>query len=317
MNINSALQKKQLLFGTLPPPLPPPPPPPSEEEDAEEGETANSEEGAKKQKKKKKKKKPKPIEVARVPIDYEQASPEEARRWQLAETGVKDMKRVREECFDDSEYEQAMRDALSLSGSHGLRLGGLLLPIVKTTSTGMPSCDGSVLRRLAGDVTKGRYGLAFDALEARFPGGEEGNEAQKESVGVRACKGLTGLLEHDATTKLLSSFILPLQGKPALDAQLLSEEEAMEEEEGDENGENGGRRKKGVAGKRSTKLTDENGNDDMVAELEDPTADFTRIHASLNINTETGRLSCRRPNLQVSREWCRIAQVRKNSASAT
>lgn len=96
-----------------------------------------------------------------------------------------------------------------------------LVPTV-FTKKGLPSANHSVLRQLAGSPSASPpvYGGAADP---------------------EACEALEALCEARAVSRMISSFLAPLQEHPDADG---------------------------------------------------------RIHASLNINTETGRLSCRRPNLQ-------------------
>jgi len=104
------------------------------------------------------------------------------------------------------------------------------LPVIETTSTGLPAASNAVLKQLAGDLDEDppQYGIAFN----HFGGGEEGK---------RACEAIDALSKLSAVNKMLSAFIKPLQQN-----------------------------------------VDKRG----------------RIHGSLNINTETGRLSSRNPNLQ-------------------
>ncbi len=43
-----------------------------------------------------------------------------------------------------------------------MEIEGLGIPALKSTPTGLPSVDESVLQMLAGDPQKGRYGKAFE-----------------------------------------------------------------------------------------------------------------------------------------------------------
>ncbi|KXZ47740.1 hypothetical protein GPECTOR_33g622 [Gonium pectorale] len=92
-------------------------------------------------------------------------------------------------------------------------------------------------------------------------GGEEG---------LRACVAVEALCEVNAIDKLLSAFIIPLQSDATSTTTFLPA--AAGEGEGEARGEGG-----------------------VSAPSLRP---VHRVHCSLNINTETGRLSARRPNLQ-------------------
>ncbi|GIM08897.1 hypothetical protein Vretimale_12841 [Volvox reticuliferus] len=76
--------------------------------------------------------------------------------------------------------------------------------------------------------------------------------------GLRACIAVEALCEISAIDKLLSAFIIPLQSDDTSTTQLLPASSGSDS----------------------------------------PTRAVHRVHCSLNINTETGRLSARRPNLQ-------------------
>lgn len=99
----------------------------------------------------------------------------------------------------------------------------------------------------------------FGKAYAAFGGGKEGLEA---------CVALEALCEMSAIEKLLTAFIIPLQHD-----NISTDQNA----------------------KTSTDQSDDTSIDQSNATS---TEKHHRIHCSLNLNTETGRLSARRPNLQ-------------------
>ena len=112
-----------------------------------------------------------------------------------------------------------------------MMIRGFGIPPISFTPNGMPSTDIGTLQKLAGNPSKGEYGLAFDHFDKKGD----------PNMGKKLCFALEKHLKLKSIGTLLTNFIKPLQQAP-----------------------------------------DSKG----------------RIHCSLNINTETGRLSARRPNLQ-------------------
>ena len=46
-----------------------------------------------------------------------------------------------------------------------MEVKGFGIPPIDYTASGMPSADSAVLQKLAGNVSEGRYGLAYDHFE--------------------------------------------------------------------------------------------------------------------------------------------------------
>ena len=110
--------------------------------------------------------------------------------------------------------------------------------------------------------------LGVGTLYAAFGGG---------TAGLRACAAVDALCEVAAIDTLLSNFIIPLQG-PAI-----ATPEARWT----------------AAGRAAGPKTVVGGSPfSPVSYTTGPATPLGRVHCSLNINTETGRLSARRPNLQ-------------------
>jgi DNA polymerase-1 len=112
-----------------------------------------------------------------------------------------------------------------------MKIRGLGIPPVDYTVSGMPAADSPVIKILAGDPEKGKYGKAYDHFVS----------IGKEQEGKECCEALSNWLKFKSIETLLVTYLIPLQRAP-----------------------------------------DSKG----------------RIHCSMNLNTETGRLSCRKPNLQ-------------------
>jgi DNA polymerase-1 len=109
--------------------------------------------------------------------------------------------------------------------------------------------------------------LGVGTLYAAFGGG---------TAGLRACAAVDALCEVGAIDTLLSNFIIPLQGPAIATPEARWAAPA-------------GARPRAVVGGSPHS---------PVSYTTSPTTPLGRVHCSLNINTETGRLSARRPNLQ-------------------
>lgn len=133
-----------------------------------------------------------------------------------------------------------------------------------------PSSPGASGAGGAGALAAEAKALGVGTLYPAFGGG---------TAGLRACAAVDALCEVGAIDTLLSNFIIPLQG-PAIATPA-------------------GRWGAGDASSTPPPRPVVGGSVwGPVTYTTAPTSPLGRVHCSLNINTETGRLSARRPNLQ-------------------
>lgn len=217
---------------------------------------------------------------------------------------------------------------------HCLWGAGVSSPLVPATLTpaGQPQCNSTTLLKLAGKPGAAR--AALDALgpdegnELRVLGDLESLATSKykdvgelfphfgtEREGLRACAALGSLVEASSIDTLLSSFIVPLQSDDISRPETITDCPVSEIREP--------RRVARLASVGGGGATDPEWSEEDVEEasggrqlwspalapamvsnlstastaLEIPALDW-RVHCSMNINTETGRLSARCPNLQ-------------------
>lgn len=81
-----------------------------------------------------------------------------------------------------------------------MKIKGLGIPAVDYTKSGLPSADTPVIKALAGNPDKGKYGLAYDYFK----------EQGKEQEGIDCCIALSNWLKFKAIETLLSTYIVPL-----------------------------------------------------------------------------------------------------------
>lgn len=81
-----------------------------------------------------------------------------------------------------------------------MKISGLGIPPIKFTASGLPQSDTPVIKILAGEPSKGKYGLAYDHFKS----------IGQEEFGKECCEALASWVNFKQIDTLLQTFILPL-----------------------------------------------------------------------------------------------------------